>query len=338
MNLLQSIYKIKRFTTSKDRDFIKALKIYNDSIAVHSKTDTNEISAFIDKTASPNREMFFFGLYYNDIVVGYIECGYLKTTRSLIIDYFIIKDDYSINGVFYPFLSLFQQFLSSNLIEIDYYIIEVNFKSSDFNEDKESYYLRKLLFAEDFKTVDIAYSQPRLGVNNFESNLDMKLMLKSTNSLNTIRPETITAILHDIYYNHYINWYMAFMTEDEIREYEKHIQNQEKLLNEQIKNRDVIKLISNTNTVCDHYMSNNCYYNNSRSTAGYVKSPLKRSIRILKIISIPLVIFIAVLLSFAAFLLTTILEISIDKISPFFTAVSATLTGLIALFISSKNK
>ena len=337
MSAVQANYKIRRFTTSKDRDFIKALKIYNDSIAIHSKTDTNEISVFIDKTASKCREMFFFGLYYNDIVVGYIECGYLKTTRSLIIDYFIIKDDYSINGVFYPFFSLFQQFLSSNLIEIDYYIIEVNFRSSDFNEDKESYYLRKLLFAEDFKTVDIVYSQPRLGVNNFESNLDMKLMIKSTNSINTIRTETISAMLHDIYYNHYLDWYTAFMSENEIREYKNHIQNQERIINEQIKNRAVIKLISNANTVCDHYMSNNCYYNNLHSTAGYVKSSIK-PIRILKLFSIPLVIFTAVLLSFAVFSLTKVLEISVDKISPFFTAVSATLTGLIALFISSKNK
>ena len=127
------------------------------------------------------------------------------------------------------------------------------------------------------------------------------------------------------------------MSENEIREYKNHIQNQERIINEQLKNRAVIKLISNANTVCDHYMSNNCYYSNLHSTAGYVKSSIK-PIRILKLFSIPLVIFTAVLLSFAVYSLTKVLEISVDKISPFFTAVSATLTGLIALFISSKNK
>ena len=57
MSVYQSIYRIKRFTSSKDRDFIKALKIYNDSIAVHSKTDTNEITTFLDKKTSSKREM-----------------------------------------------------------------------------------------------------------------------------------------------------------------------------------------------------------------------------------------------------------------------------------------
>ena len=60
---LNSSFKIKRFQSSDDRDFIKALKIYNDTIPVETKTDTNEITYFLDLKEKRSREMFFFGLY-----------------------------------------------------------------------------------------------------------------------------------------------------------------------------------------------------------------------------------------------------------------------------------
>lgn len=338
MLFIQSVFKIKRFTSSKDRDFIKALKIYNDSIAVHSKTDTNEISTFVDKKEIRNREMFFFGLYYNDEVVGYIECGYLKITRALMIDYIIIKDDYNYNGIFYPFFSLLQQFFSNNLIEIDYYLTEVCFKSMDYNEDKESYYLRKLLFAEDFKIINFIYPQPKLGLYNYESNLDMKIMIKSTNTMTRIKTETLMAILKDIYYNHYLDWYKEFMSNEELEEYKLHLQNQEKKIYDQIHKEKDIDLIISADIFCDYYLSNNCYYKSTKSMAGYVKSPIKKSTKYLKLLGIPLVIILALIFSFVVYILAMRLKMPLEGIAPFFSAISATLTGLIVLFASNKNK
>ena len=58
-----------RFQSSEERDFIKALKIYNDTIPVETKTSTNEITYFLDKKEIDKREMYFFGLYYNDCLL-----------------------------------------------------------------------------------------------------------------------------------------------------------------------------------------------------------------------------------------------------------------------------
>ena len=60
---------------------------------------------------------------------------------------------------------------------------EVSLRSLEENVDMESYYSRKLLGAEDFRIIDIPYSQPKLGLKNLESNMDLRLMIKSINSI-----------------------------------------------------------------------------------------------------------------------------------------------------------
>ena len=80
--LLTSSFKIKRISSSGERDFINALKIYNNTIPVEIKTDTNEITYFVDLKNESGRQMFFFCLYYNETVIGYIESAYLKQTKA----------------------------------------------------------------------------------------------------------------------------------------------------------------------------------------------------------------------------------------------------------------
>lgn len=212
---ISSSFTIKRFQSSEERDFIKALKIYNDTIPVETKTSTNEITYFLDKKEIDNREMYFFGLYYNEEVIGYIECGYLFQTKSIIIDYLTLKNEFNINGIFYPLFSLFQQYFSDNLVDYDYIITEVSIRTLAENVDKESYYVRKLLQAEDFRIIDIPYPQPQLGLNNFESNFNLRLMVKSINSIGSLKSDTLKNIIKDIYYNHYLNWYKNFIHGEE---------------------------------------------------------------------------------------------------------------------------
>ena len=187
---ISSSFTIKRFQSSEERDFIKALKIYNDTIPVETKTSTNEITYFLDKKEIDNREMYFFGLYYNEEVIGYIECGYLFQTKSIIIDYLTLKNEFNINGIFYPLFSLFQQYFSDNLVDYDYIITEVSIRTLAENVDKESYYVRKLLQAEDFRIIDIPYPQPQLGLNNFESNFNLRVLV----ALKVIRLKTLLKI------------------------------------------------------------------------------------------------------------------------------------------------
>ena len=75
---------------------------------------------------------------------------------------------------------------SDNLVDYDYIITEVSIRTLAENVDKESYYVRKLLQAEDFRIIDIPYPQPQLGLNNFESNFNLRLMVKSINSIGSL--------------------------------------------------------------------------------------------------------------------------------------------------------
>jgi len=67
----------------------------------------------------------------------------LKQTKTLIIDYIILGNEYNRNSIFYPLFSLVQQYFSDNLIDIDYYVMEVSTRSLEENVDKESYPLSR---------------------------------------------------------------------------------------------------------------------------------------------------------------------------------------------------
>ena len=95
-------YSIKRFENSKDKDFLKALKIYNDSVPVDTKTSTNELIYFSDNwNCQKSRLMYFLGLYIDNQIIGFVEAGYLLKTKVIIIDYIVIKEEYHLNSAFY---------------------------------------------------------------------------------------------------------------------------------------------------------------------------------------------------------------------------------------------
>lgn len=336
--LLESMYKIKMFSSSSDKDFIKALKIYNDIIPAETKTSTNEITTYVDKKSDESRVMYFFGLYFNNEIIGYVESGYLKNTKTLIVDYFVLKEQFNYNSVFYPLFSLFQQFFSDNLIDIKYYVLEVSNKTLEQNVDKESFYLRKLLQAEDFRLIDFPYPQPRLGNNNYESNFNLRLMIKSTSSLYEIQNKTFISIVEDIYNNHYLSWYSSFLNSDEIEDYKKHIEALLSGIKQKLDPDEKIRLNILPIGTCEHYMTSQCFYkSNEISTAGFVKINTKKSTYLTWVLGIILVIVVAVILTFILFLLLKKFEIKTEDIAQLFTPISSIITGISALAFSSKR-
>lgn len=339
-NVLNSVFKIKRFQSSDDRDFVKALKIYNDTIPVETKTDTNEITFFLNLKDKRNREMFFFGLYYNEEVIGYIESAYLSQTKTIILDYITLKSEFNINGIFYPLFSLFQQYFSDNLIDYDYIVTEVSIRSIEENVDKESYYARKLLQAEDFRIIDIPYPQPQLGLNNYESNFDLRLMIKALNRIISIKSETYKAIVNDIYYNHYLDWYKTFLSDEECLKYKKHIDEQIMKVVNNLNGKDTILLKESPAGVCEHFLTEDCYYrHNEISTAGFAATKKSKHLNLLWwFIGIPVVIGVSVVFSFIIRSILDKYKVPSNDITPIFTAISTTFTGLLALAFSNKTK
>lgn len=331
-------YSVRRFTSSMDQEFIKALKIYNDTVSTETKTDTREITHFIDDSNERLREMYFFGLYYNSKIVGYFQCGYLKQTKTLIIDYIILGNEYNHNSIFYPLFSLVQQYFSDNLVDIDYYVMEISIRSLEENVDKESYYSRRWLTSEDFRIINIPYPQPLLGTSNYESNFDLRLMIKSSHTISNIKVSTFTAIVNDIYTNHYIDWYNEFMNQEEISEYKEHIAEQFEKIEENIKDKQVIDLNTIVSKECEYYLSEKCQYNGSKmSAAGFAPTSNNNHKKILKVLAIPTIILLALALSVGAYFLLNLTNLINENFAPFFSAVISAVTGLAVFFFSSKK-
>lgn len=338
VSTIQSGFKIKLFSSSKDKDYIKALKIYNDIVPAETKTSTNEITTYVDKKRDDKREMFFFGLYFNDDVIGYIESAYLNTTKTVVVDYFILKEQFNYNSVFYPLFSLFQKFFSDNLIDIDYYVTEVSVKTLEQNVDKESYYLRKLLQAEDFRLIDFPYPQPRLGATNYESNFNLRLMIKSTTGISEIQNQTYLSIVDDIYNNHYVAWYATFLDTDAIVEYQNHINELLKKIKDKLQPNEKLKLNILPIGLCEHYMSVQCFYKaNDISTAGFAKSITSKNTNMLWILGIPLVIVFAAVFTFVLFLFINMFNLETSDIAPLLTPITSIFTGIFALAFSYKK-
>lgn len=288
----KSEFKIKRFKNSKEKDFSDALIIYNNNIAPEIKTNTNEIVYWIDNfnILFSNKELFIFGLYYNETLIGYAQLVYFKNDKFIFIDYLCLNDPYKKNAIFYPLYNLLEAYLIEEQCDYKYIITEVSYTEDSLDIDEASVLLLNLLFMENYGIADAIYYQPLLGLDNKESNFENKLMLKSNEPIKKMKKETYLSIVQTIYKDHYLPWYKPILNNDDlISDYEEHI-------------NKLFRLIKNKNTqdifVFDTYSKiygNKSIIASSResySTAGPIKdaNPKKTDIRTsLLILSIVLI-------------------------------------------------
>lgn len=333
---LISSFKIKRIQSSTERDFVKALKIYNDTIPVEIKTDTNEITYFVDLKEKREREMYFFCLYYNNSVIGYIEAAYLLKTKTIVIDYIAMDKEYRINGIFYPLFSLFQQYFSDNLIDYDYILSEVSLRTIEEHVDDESYYNRTLLKLEDFRLLDINYPQPKLGSQNIESNFNMGLMIKTKHPILELKTETVINIIKNIYYDHYYDWYQTFMNEDESKHYHNHLDILMSGIDSESSEQKYIKIRDSAAEGCEYYLSNECFYKNVISTAGF-KSANSGKQRIARLLIIFFVFAVSMILSYVIYYIFKIINLPSEHVAPIASSAASILMGLLTLALSTKK-
>lgn len=335
MEEIQKInFSLKHFESSKDKDFLKAIMIYNDTIPVDTKTSTNEITYFADNCKlQPNREMFFFGLYVNNVLMGFVEAGYLKISKTIIIDYIVLKDEYHLNSVFYPLFSLLQRFFSESMIDYDYIITEVSTKCPEDSVDSESFFSRKMLQIEDFRIADALYIQPKLGINNEESSFQFQLMIKSSQPLVSLKKKTYLSIVKDIYYEHYNAWYQA-VDEEHAEEYSSHIFEQYHLIEKSLENCSEISFNSQS-PICEYYKAPDCHY--TCSTAGFVSEGKYKS-RPWLLFGIPIATALAFALSFFVVQILEKYQIRTTSFAPIFAAITAICTSIFTVAFTKINK
>lgn len=328
-------FSIKRYLSSKDKDFVKALMIYNATIPADTKTSSNEILYFVDHYADyPNREMFFFGLYADGHIIGFLEAGYLVTTKTIIIDYIVLKDEFRLNSVFYPLFSLVQKYFSEHMIDYDYIVTEVSTKCPEESVDSESFFSKKMLQMEDFRIVEALYRQPKLGLDNLESNYDFQLMIKSAQALVKLKPQTYLAIVRDIYYEHYYPWYAVsdFARSDA---YKDHLDSEFTRVKEYVDKIEGEIQLTVQAPSCHFYKAPDCHY--GRSTAGFATGlPVKRRKTLL--LWIPIITLCALAVSLTIYYLLVYLDVSYENFGGIFSAITAIFTSLVALIFGKIAK
>lgn len=124
-NLLEHRFAIKRITKPSNEDYISALKIYNETTPPDIKTNTNEITYWLEQNRNELPfEIMLFSLYLNNMVVGLAMLTYLKKQKTIIFEYLALQPSFRLNAVFFTYISLLQNYINDSNTDVAYYIIE----------------------------------------------------------------------------------------------------------------------------------------------------------------------------------------------------------------------
>jgi len=87
-NELDYRFSIRRLDKSTDSDYAAALKIYSETTPYEIKTNTNEITIWLDRKDSTDPfESMFFVLYYSEKLAGFAMMTYIKAQRIVVLEY-----------------------------------------------------------------------------------------------------------------------------------------------------------------------------------------------------------------------------------------------------------
>jgi len=219
-------YKIKRFTSSKNKDFVKALSIYASNTAPALKTNTNEICYWLDRISNrkQDRQLYVLGYYKNDEIIGFAQFMYIESKRIIIVDYMAIEESERKSGTFYALIDFIQEYLNQLGLDCDYILTEIGYLTGTNIPSRTSQTLIRLVKMVGFGLINAEYFQPQLDPDNVESRMRAQLMLYARPPLSEIRRETYLSLIKGIYFDHYIEWYVPFKTSAEIKAYSNDIE------------------------------------------------------------------------------------------------------------------
>lgn len=248
-----TVYKLKRFTSSSDKDFVKALKIYIENTDPNIVISTNEICHGVDfyNERFTDADFTAVGLYLNKVLIGYCQFVYFKEEQLVFIDYLVIEKNYRGNNTFYSFIEKIREYFDVKSYYPSYFVTEVSLQGA-MNESEYTSKTRnliRLLKMNNFGVIGSPYFQPMLGLSNYESNLQAVLMLYPAEEHRVIKKETFLMMLKTIYFKHYERWYtMVALNEKDTKDYSLHLYDLFGKINEKLKNTPSIKLNSYSDT------------------------------------------------------------------------------------------
>jgi hypothetical protein len=207
MTSIRSSYRLKRFLNSRDPDFAAALLIYVRNTPANIRTDTNEITYWLDEfSARFGDDFYVFGFYLGRELVGFAEAAYLREERLIALDYLTIDEAYRRNNVFYEFVDHLKRYLENEHPEYRYAVAEITYGPNEQYPSPESRLRTRLFKLQGFKVIRAPYYQPRMMLNDAESEMKADLIIYSTAQLERLQTDTYLSIVHTIYYKYYLRW------------------------------------------------------------------------------------------------------------------------------------
>ncbi|WJM10688.1 MULTISPECIES: hypothetical protein [Paenibacillus] len=331
MSPLTNCYKVKLITRSDDEDYIKALKIYEDQTPVEIQTATNEISYWIEKSKdSVDFTFMVFAVYLDNTVIGYSQTSYFSQNRFVLFDYITFSKDFRVNAVFFPVFSLIKSYFKDRMnLPVDYWITEISDRDNGKQIDKESAFLKKLLYMENFCSIDIDYVQPQLGGTNYESSFPCKLYLQTNSEIFQLSKETVNSIVKSIYYAYYFNWYVPFLKDSELKIYKSNLDKHYDYFKKSIYDKESISVKYNKNLLDDAH---------SQITSGSVPASKKKSKTLKYSFFVSCVIVIPILVVVLSNLLFKIFGFELDITSSFSGIMPAVLSAIVVWLTSRKGE
>lgn len=207
MTSFKSSYRLKRFLNSRDPDFAAALLVYVRNTPANVRTDTNEITYWLDEfSAKFGDDFYVFGFYRDRELVGYAEAAYLREERLIALDYLTLDEAHRRNNVFYEFVDHLKRYLENDHPEYRYAVAEITYGPNQQYPSQESRLRTRLFKLQGFKVIRAPYYQPRMMLDDPESEMKADLLIYSTVDLESLRTETYLSIVHTLYYKYYLRW------------------------------------------------------------------------------------------------------------------------------------
>jgi hypothetical protein len=222
MPIAPSTYRLKRFVSSRDPGFAEALLLYVRNTPAAERTESNEIAFWLEEFGRGHDCVFYvFGFYRDEQLVGFAEVSYFFAEHLLIFDYLVIDAEHRRNNVFYEFVDHLKRYLEGAHPEYRYGVAEVCYGPNEQNPWPQAHLIVRLLKLQGFHVVRAPYFQPRLLLDDPESEMRADLLIYSSGGIEKLRVETFLAIVRAIYFKYYLPWNSGILEDAEA--YERHL-------------------------------------------------------------------------------------------------------------------
>ena len=208
---IRAVYELRRFDAATDPDFNLALRLYARLIPGPLRTNSNEITYWVEHYTEFHPDEFcVFGFYCNNTIIGYAQCAYFSTQKIIAFDYLVLHEQHRSHGEYFQFLKLLKEWLYQQNWEIDYIAAEVAADLAPVNANNTAPVIELFKLAG-FLVADCPYHQPQLGVNNEQSDLPAYLLVYCGETVFSLAVPAFLKIVHTIYFQHYERWYRPFI-------------------------------------------------------------------------------------------------------------------------------